>query len=129
MSNAGQKGFEVTPDILRRVEAHAAAGMTKKEIAASLGIHGATLYRKINKDSEFSDAIKTGQAKGIATITNALFVNAKSGNTTAQIFFLKNRSPENWKDRVPEGMEKDTPPPQRVEIVMVDGRKDEKPND
>jgi len=91
--------FHVTKEILVKVEAHAAAGLTKKEIAAALGIHQATLFRKINENSEFSDAIKTGIAKGIATIANSLFVSAKKGNVTAQIFFLKNRSPDQWKDR------------------------------
>ena len=91
--------FHVTDDVLRKVEAHAAAGLTKKEIAASLGIHEATLYRKINSNREFCDAIKTGIAKGIATVANSLFKTAKAGNVTAQIFFLKNRSPDSWKDR------------------------------
>jgi len=96
---AGRKAFEITPELLERVEAYAHAGMTKQEIAASLGIHEATLYRKINDNREFSEAIKTGQAKGIVAVTNYLMESARKGNVTAQIFYLKNRSPENWKDR------------------------------
>ena len=67
--------------------------------AASLGIHEATLYRKINGNREFCEAIKTGQAKGIVAVTNYLMKSAREGNVTAQIFYLKNRSPRNWKDR------------------------------
>ena len=96
---AGRKAFEITPELLERVEAHATDGMTKQEIAASLGIHEATLYRKINGNREFCEAIKTGQAKGIAAVTNYLMKSAREGNVTAQIFYLKNRSPTNWNDR------------------------------
>ena len=45
------------------------------------------------------EAIKTGQAKGIAAVTNYLMKSASEGNVTAQIFYLKNRSPENWNDK------------------------------
>ena len=96
---AGRKAFEITPELLERVEEYATAGMTKQEIAASLGIHEATLYRKINGNREFCEAIKTGQAKGIVAVTNYLMKSARDGNVAAQIFYLKNRSPENWKDR------------------------------
>ena len=34
----------------------------------------------------------------ISEVEDALFSNALNGNKTAQIFFLKNRAPERWKD-------------------------------
>ena len=42
-----------------------------------------------------SDAIKNGRAKGVGTITNALFESAVKGSVPAQIFYLKNRDQEN----------------------------------
>ena len=48
---------------------------------------------------EIKDALKRGQAKGLATVTNSLFTSATDGNVTAQIFYLKNQDPKNWKDR------------------------------
>jgi len=83
----------------KKVESLAAQGLTKEQIARCLGIGRSTLFDKQKKDPDFLDAIKRGQAKGIGTITNALFQSAKNGNITAQIFFLKNRDPENWRDR------------------------------
>lgn len=82
-----------------KVEALAAQGLTVEQIASCLGMSRSTLYERMGSESDVSDAIKAGRAKGIATVTNALFQSAKGGNTTAQIFYLKNRQPEEWRDR------------------------------
>lgn len=82
-----------------RAEYLAGQGLSKKQIAYCLGIGESTLYEKQKKDPEFMEALKRGQAKGLETVTNALFESAKDGNVTAQIFYLKNRDPEAWKDR------------------------------
>ncbi len=86
------------PD-LKRVEALAAQGLTQAQICSVLGISEQTLYKykKINK--EFAEALKKGQHKGIAVVTNALMEQAKSGNLGAQIFYLKNRARADWKDK------------------------------
>ena len=68
------------------------------QISACLGIVSKTLIEKKRAFSEFSDAIKNGRAKGIGTITNALFESAVNGSVPAQIFYLKNRDQENWSD-------------------------------
>jgi len=83
----------------KKVESLAAQGLTMEQIAYCLGVAGSTLYKRKVDESEISEAIKRGRAKGIATITNALFQSGKGGNITAQIFYLKNRQPEEWKDR------------------------------
>ena len=115
-------GFEITEDTLQEIKDHASFGLTRRQIAAAMGWCTATLYNKIKKDVAVLDAIKEGEAEGIKKVANALFDNALSGNTTAQIFFLKNRAPDEWKDRVPE-MVPQAAPPTRIEIVTVDGRK------
>ena len=55
--------------------------------------------KKMGEFPELLNAIKRGRSKGIGVITNALYENAKNGNVVAQIFFLKNRAPAEWKDR------------------------------
>ena len=45
-----------------------------------------------------ADAIKRGKDKGIATITNSLFNNAKAGDTASTIYYLKNRDNKNWQN-------------------------------
>ena len=97
---AGRPQFEITPAVCKKAEREAAKGATEKQIAISLNISQETLIRKKQKYSEFSEAIKKGQAKAIVKVENALFdegVNER--NVTALIFFLKNRNPEYWKDK------------------------------
>ena len=117
----GRPAFEITDKVISQVESLAAQGLNREQIAWSIGIAPGTLYKKKKQNIELSEAIKRGEAKGLATITNRLFANAKNGNVTAQIFYVKCRSPNEWNDRAHEAAE-DKPPPQRVEIVMVDGR-------
>ena len=90
------KGSEIDLDHL---EALAAQGLTVKQMADCLGIGRSTLYDHKKARPEVSDAIKRGRSKGIATVSNALFQSAKGGNVTAQIFYLKNRDPDKWRDR------------------------------
>ena len=89
--------YEVTPELVARVEAMAATGLTIEQIAHCLDWCPDALYRKKKAHKELQEAIKRGQNKGIATITNSLFQNAKGGNLGAQIFYLKNRA--GWSDK------------------------------
>ena len=95
----GRPKFEITPAVLKKVKRLASQGLTKHQIARCLGISLSTLMARQAENTEFLETIKEGQAQGINEITNALFDNAKEGNTTAQIFYLKNRSPDDWRDR------------------------------
>lgn len=87
---------EINPD---KVEALAAQGLTMDQIASCLGVGRSTLYERMGTEADVMDAIKRGRAKGVATVSNALFQSAKGGNITAQIFYLKNRAPQDWRDR------------------------------
>ena len=98
IKNMGRPRFEITPEILEKTERLAAQGLTQVQISACLGIVQKTLIEKKRAFSEFSNAIKNGRAKGVGTITNALFESAVKGSVPAQIFYLKNRDQENWSD-------------------------------
>jgi hypothetical protein len=87
-----------------KVEALAAQGLSMDQIADCVGCARTTLYNRMDEDHgtydvDIVNAIKRGRSKGIATVANALFQSAKGGNITAQIFYLKNRAPGDWKDR------------------------------
>lgn len=116
--------IQITEDVLAQISEHASRGLTKEQIASALGWARSTLFAKIKDNPDVSDAIKAGAALGLQQVANALYTNAtEHNNTTAQIFYLKNRAPEEWKDRVPEGAGETPATPVKVEFTMVDGRK------
>ena len=71
------------------VEKLASQGLNKAQVAAMCGLGESQWYVREKEKPEISEAYKRGKAKGVLTISNALFEQAKSGNTTAQIFYLK----------------------------------------
>lgn len=75
-------------------------GLTDAQIAHNCGISVKTLYEWKNKYGEISDALKKGKEFVDYEVENALLKRAKQGDVTAQIFWLKNRRPEKWRDKV-----------------------------
>ena len=94
----GRPAFLITPEILEKTERLAAQGLNQVQISACLGVRPETISVKKRTFTQFAQAISIGKAKGIGTVTNALFQSAQNGSVPAQIFYLKNRDPENWKD-------------------------------
>jgi len=74
-------------------------GLSEEQIATSLGISVSTISRRKRDDEQFDRTLKAGKQAGIDAVTNALFEGAtgEKPNTSAQIFFLKNRA--GWRDR------------------------------
>ncbi|MCF1431336.1 MAG: hypothetical protein LPD71_00070 [Shewanella sp.] len=99
-SRAGRPNLDVNDELLKKVEKEAAKGLTQAAIAQSLGIGRTTLFNQKKKNVDFLNAIKKGQAKAIGKVENALFKEAvKGGSIAAMIFYLKNRCPDEWKDK------------------------------
>ena len=95
--SVGRPKFKITEDVLQQTQSLMAKGLTKEQCAGMLGISVSTFMRHQAENSEFSDAIKRGEAMGIDAVTNALFENATvERDNTAIIFYLKNRA--GWKD-------------------------------
>lgn len=82
------------------LEGWARDGLSMEQIAHNMGISKDTLYRWLKLSSDISDAIKKGKEVTDYLVENALFTSALTGNVVAQIFWLKNRKPEKWKDKV-----------------------------
>lgn len=74
-------------------------GLSEEQIAISLGISASTIARRKRDDDTFAETLKAGKQAGITTVTNSLFesATAEKPNTSAQIFYLKNRG--GWRDR------------------------------
>ena len=112
-------------DKLILVEGWSRDGLTQQQIADNLGINVDTLIEYKKKYPDFSEALKKGKEVVDIEVENALLKRALGytitlyeekvdkdgcvhnlkkdvhvpGDTTAQIFWLKNRKPKNWKDK------------------------------
>ena len=85
----------------------ASQGLNQQQVAAVIGISDTQWYERIKKKPEIGDAYKRGKAKGVLVISNALFDQARNGNITAQIFYLKCMG--GWRENT------------RIEITGADG--------
>lgn len=116
----------LTNEGLLRLQGWARDGLTDEQIAENIGINVCTLYDWKNKYPNIADALKDGKDVADRQVENALFKSALGytfdevtkelkddelvvtkvvhkevqPNTTAQIFWLKNRKRAEWRDRV-----------------------------
>jgi len=84
---------------MEKVEAIASMGLTDDEIAIILEISPRTLNYWKKKSGAFSQALKRGKLKADFKVTQQLYKKALAGDTTAMIFWLKNRQPEKWREK------------------------------
>lgn len=88
------------PEYVQLAENYCILGATDAEVAAFLGVGLRTLADWKSAHPEFSDAMNTGKEAADAKVVGALYRGALAGNTTAQIFWLKNRKRNEWRDKV-----------------------------
>lgn len=88
------------------LEGWARDGLTDEQIAKNMGITVSTFYEWKKKYSEISESLKKGKEVVDYEVENALLSSALEGNTTAQIFWLKNRRPDKWRDKQKEETDK-----------------------
>lgn len=88
------------------LEGWARDGLTDEQIAKNIGIGERTLYEWKKKYPQISQSLKKGKEVVDYEVENALLSSALGGNTTAQIFWLKNRRPDKWRDKQKEETDK-----------------------
>jgi hypothetical protein len=91
------------PEYILIAKACARFGATEDEIANELNIGPATLDRWKQKYPEFRCALKAGKEASDDRVERSLYQlaigwNGQPPNTTAAIFWLKNRRPDRWRD-------------------------------
>lgn len=115
----------LTPEGLLKIEGWARDGLTDEQIAKNIGISRSTLNVWKDRYSDISDALKKGKDVIDRQVENALLRRALGyeyeevkekfeygvitertvtkkevvPDTTAQIFWLKNRKPDKWRDK------------------------------
>lgn len=115
----------LTKEGLLKLEGWARDGLTDEQIAENIGISRQTLYDWKNRYPDISDALKRGKEIVDREVENALLkralgyqytetrtetdetgkvktveiVKEVAPDVTAQIFWLKNRKPDMWRDK------------------------------
>lgn len=104
------------------MEGWARDGLTDEQIAKNIGITLSTFYEWKKKYSDFSESLKKGKEVVDYEVENALLSSALEGNTTAQIFWLKNRRPDKWRDKQKE--ETDTTALNKLDNILKEIKDD-----
>lgn len=114
--------YWISEEGLLRLQDWARNGLTDKQIADNIGINVSTLYEWKKKYKELSDTLKKGKEVVDIQVENALLKKAIGGmyeervikegievqkvikeippDTTALIFWLKNRRPDKWRNKI-----------------------------
>lgn len=87
-------------DKLILLEGWARDGLTYEQISKNIGIDTSTLWDWRKKEANISNALKKGREVVDFEVENALLKNALNGNVTAQIFWLKNRKKNEWREKI-----------------------------
>ncbi|MGI5905790.1 MAG: helix-turn-helix domain-containing protein [Candidatus Pararuminococcus gallinarum] len=95
----GKYEYWLTEEGLLLLEGWARDGLTDEQIASNIGIGYSTLQTWKGKYQDIQDSLKKGKEVVDYAVENALLKNALKGDTTAQIYWLKNRRPVKWRDK------------------------------
>lgn len=131
----------LTEDALEVLRGWARSGLTDEQIAGNCGIATGTLYEWKKRYPEIAEALKKGKAWADTQVENALFKRATgyeyeevtyedgkpvkrvikhvAGDVTAQIYWLKNRRPDLWRDRKDGGADADNDDKARTGVVLI----------
>lgn len=99
MAKTTYKDWEVEEKILL-LQGWARNGLTNEQIASNMDIVVSTLWEWRKKSPKISNALKIGKDEADIQVENALYKAALEGNTTAMIFWLKNRRSKEWRDKI-----------------------------
>lgn len=74
--------------------------------ARAIGVCRAALYKLMDRNEAFREAVDEARNFADETIVKRLYDKARDGDTTAMIFWLKNRKRREWRDRHEVGVER-----------------------
>ena len=90
----------IVQDGLLLIQDWARTGLSEPQIAHNMGISYSTLKEWKKRFPAISATLKQTKDVTDVAVENALFKKAMSGDVAACIFWLKNRRPDKWRDKV-----------------------------
>ena len=86
-------------DYIKIATTAAAFGATHEQIAAHIGVHLNTFKKWMKEKEELMSSVKKAKDEADLKVVESLYKRATSGETTACIFWLKNRQKDQWRDK------------------------------
>lgn len=120
----GKYEYWLTDDGLTLLEGWAREGLTNKQIAHNMGVSLTTLKAYRNAYPSISATLKKGKEVVDFEVENALLQKALNGDTTAQIFWLKNRRPDKWRDKPNVSVDLNLPAEKKLDNILSQLRDD-----
>lgn len=111
----GRPPFVFTDEQIVQIE-QLAAVLSKKQISDFFGISDTTFRECEGRQPEVSDAYKKGKGKAIASVASNLVSQARNGNVSAAIFYLKTQA--GWRE---DNLQDVQNSPVTINIVKPDG--------
>lgn len=116
------KPRKMTPAAEERVIGALEAGADMALAARLVDVTRRGLYKHMEKHEEFRQRVDDARATADDVIQRSLFQQAKAGHVTAQIFWLKNRRPNEWRDRHEHKVDATADQNITWELQFADGR-------
>lgn len=98
MAKAKYKEWIETSGLIR-IQGWARDGLTEEQISHNMGIRRETLWEWKKRYPNINNVLKVNKDIADRQVENALHKAALEGNTTAMIFWLKNRKRAEWRDK------------------------------
>jgi hypothetical protein len=95
-----------------------AAVLSKGQLADYLGITEKTFRAVEQRQPEVATAYKKGKAKAIGTVAKGLLAQAREGNTTAAMFYLKTQA--GWREQKQVEIVEDNNARNVLKVQLVD---------
>ena len=93
-------------------------GMTDEQVSSEIGITRKTLYNWRKKSKKIEGAISLGKDTIDQRVENALLQSALNGNTMAQMYWLNNRKPDQWRRKTDNEKAKDEFENKKLQIEL-----------
>ena len=115
-NKGGRPPITLTDEQVSQTEALGAV-LSIEQIADYFGIGKTTFYAIMERQPEVSERYKRGKAKAIGAVAQGLLQQARNGNTTAAMFYLKTQAGWRETQNIDHTSNGESIQPQVIEIV------------
>jgi hypothetical protein len=114
-NKGGRPAKEITEDQMAQVEALGAV-LSLEQVADYFGIGKTTFYAIMERQPEVGERYKKGKSRAISDVAQGLLKQARDGNLTAMMFYLKTQA--GWRETEPKSEDQESAPPLSISFEV-----------